>query len=90
MHAQNETAQGVKGPQTEPFFVVQDMMDDAMQEDEMAIRRAAHVLEERLLQRDRDEQETRRQVFMEQVQGVFSYTAVAEGWNINEADVDEV
>ena len=27
---------------------------------------------------------------MEQVQETFSNTAVAEGWNINEADVDEV
>ena len=42
------------------------------------------------MQWDRDEQNNRRQVFMEQVQETFSNTAVAEGWNINEADVDEV
>jgi len=63
-------------------------MDDAMQEDGMAIERAAQVLEERFLQWDRDEQDRRRQVFMEQVQETFSYTAVEEGWN--EANVDGV
>ena len=90
VHAQNETAQGIEDPSMEPFSVVQDMMDVAMEKDGRDIERAAQVLEERFLQWDRDEQNSRRQVFMEQVQETFSNTAVAEGWNINEADANEV
>ena len=90
VHAQNETAQGIEDPSMEPFSVVQDMMDVAMEKDGRDIERAAQVLEERFLQWDRDEQNSRRQVFMEQVQETFSNTAVAEGWNNNEADANEV
>ena len=60
VHAQNEIAQGAEDPRTEPISVVQDMMDDAMQEDGMAVERATQILEARFLQWDRDEQGRRR------------------------------
>ena len=72
----NETAE-----EAEPFLTGQVAWDilDAQQEDGcMAAERAAQILEDRFLQWDRNEQDGRRQVFMEQVQE--RYTEVAEEW----------
>ena len=80
VHAQNETAQGIEDPSMEPFSVVQDMMDVAMEKDGRDIERAAQVLEERFLQWDRDEQNSRRQVFMEQVQETFNNYSTIQQW----------
>lgn len=76
----NETAEEAEDPRTEPISVARDMIEAQQEDGCMAAERAAQILEERFLQWDRDEQDSRRQVFMEQVQEMFKYTSVEEGW----------
>ena len=74
-HAQNEMAQGcffvVDPTEIEPMLIAREMVEAQKEEGGAAAGWAAHILEERFLEMDRDEQNLRRQEFTAQVQEHF-------------------